>query len=219
MIPFARMVQYNNIYVKPNLLEIDFSRQNVGDQFLVDWTGQSTFTRATGNNTGVVEFNATLGTNVMRFNSGRFDAAMNQYLNLTNRNIEISMVVNNNNATAGEIFCTGDFNGSRVYGMNLSNTLNGTNRYQLWLDNAGFVRVNFGAGLPNTGWDTIVIRIINNTAPGYTQGITTTVNGISTNFGLSSYGVGNKFTIGASYTGGTPVYWNGLMQSLQIKEL
>lgn len=211
MIPFARIVKYGNEYRENIVLDIDFSKQNVGDTNIVDWSQNSVFSLAAGTTIGTVEFNADIGTNVMKFNNSRYITAMNEHLSLVGTAFEIRLVLNNNSAPVGEIFCTGDYNGSRIPGMNLSNNPANT-AYQMFMDNGNtFSPLLFGP-MYNTGWDQVSFKIKDSI-------ITTVVNGNEQTFPSRPYGNGTFFSVASSYTGGTPVFWNGYLQKLTIIKL
>lgn len=212
MIPFARMIKYGHIDQRNTVLDIDFSRQNVGDTNIIDFTGNNIFQQDGVTGLGTVEYNSTIGSNVMRFNSSRYSTAMKSVLQLRDVEFRIVMVINNNNASTGEIICTGDYNGARIPGFNFNNTRNGSTgtNYALFMDDGGnFVNHQFGVAL-NVGWDVVEIHRDK-------LGFHCTVNGVTTSFAQYFPGNGTKFAIGGSYTGGTNVYWNGLMKSLYIE--
>lgn len=207
MLPFARMLRYGDVD-KVLVLDIDFERQNIGDTGITDFTGNSTFMLASGTTAGVVEYNSTIQSNVMKFNSSRYDSMMNAFLTLPGNNFEIQIVLNNNSSAVGEIICTGDYNGARIPGMNLNNN-RGANNYGLFLDNGSTYETLFFGAVPNTGWNTVIFRYDS-------SGITCTVNGVKSTFPSRTFGTGTKFAIGGSYTGGSPVYWNGYLKSIKL---
>lgn len=212
MIPFARMLEYGNEIKENVVLDIDFSRQSVGDTHIIDWSMNSTFNLAVGTTAGIVEYNSGIGTNVMKFNNSRYITAMNEYLSLVGETFEISLVLNSANNPVGEIFCTGDYNGSRIPGMNLSNNPANT-AYQMFMDNGiAFSTVLFGPST-NNAWDRVTYKVQDVTS------INTTVNGNKQTFTFRPYGNGTSFSIASSYTGGTPVFWNGYLQKLKIVKL
>lgn len=210
MLPFARLLRYGSVGTEV-LLDIDFSTQNVGDTEIIDNTGHSIFSLASGTSSGVVEYNSVIGSNVMKFNNTRYISPMNQWLTLPGTSYEIQLVLNNNNAPVGEILCTGDYNGSRIPGMNLANSPSSTS-YQMFLDSGtSYSTIYFGT-VPNTGWDTVSYKVTS-------TGIYTNVNGVKQTHPVRAYGTGTNFAIGSSYTGGTPVYWNGYLKSLKITRI
>ncbi|AFC21449.1 virion structural protein [Cronobacter phage vB_CsaM_GAP32] len=207
MLPFARIFRYGDIG-KEVVLDIDFSTQSVGDTSIIDRTGHSIFSLQSGTTSGVVEYNEVLGSNVMRFNNTKYICPMNAYLTLPGHSFEIQLVLNNNSAPVGEIFCTGDYNVGRIPGMNMSNNPS-AGVYQMFMDSGSTYRtIQFGT-VVNTGWDIVSFKVDS-------TGITTTVNGLVQRHTLSPFGAGTNFSIGGSYTGGTPAYWNGLLKSIKI---
>lgn len=214
MIPFARVLKYGNVLDTTTLLDIDFSKQSVGSTNVQDWTNHSVFSVVAGAG-GVVQYDSVLDSNVMVLGGNtRYNTAMNNYLNLVGINFEINFVFKSTSTIPQCPWCTGDYNGGRIPGINFSVNAVSANYLQWFIDSGGdFNRIIVGGPNPQV-WEDVTFRctstemIVINNRLGTTQ-----------NFPRYSYGAGTNFSLFGSYSGGTPNYFTGSVQKLHIKRI
>lgn len=214
MIPFARMIQYGNVVDHDTLLDIDFSRQDVGNTNVIDYSGRNNFTRVRGTS-AVVAFDAVLNSNVMTVSANTmYTAPINAFLNLVNINFEINVVFKTTSTAVQCPWCTGDWNGTRIPGINFSLNANAANYMQWFIDNGSSFNNIITGGTNTQVWEDVTFRctstemIVINNRLGTTQ-----------NFPRYTYGAGTSLALFGSYTGGTANPFIGSMQKLHIKKI
>lgn len=216
MIPVPRMVQYGNIAPQNILLDIDFTRQNIGDTFITDAIGH-TFSK-TGTGSAVVENDATLG-HVMTFaGASYFSTPMVNDLKLST--IAFDLRIQFKSTTTGENipFCTGDYPsaGTIVAGMLLT-VFNNTGSQLFCTDSIGnFTRCIFPYAV-NTWRDISFIWTPGTKQMKIVDNDTSTVLGTYTV--SSGIGDGTSLSIGASYVRGLTATFVGSIKKILIKKL
>lgn len=201
----------NSAVVNKNILEIDFSKQSLGDKMIVDFSGNQVFTFASGTQ-GTVVSDATMG-KVMQINGGLYTTATDQLVDLTKFDWDAEFIFKTaNNSTLMTLWATGDFNGGRIYGVNLSVNYNGDSQH-FWIDNGGYYRLICGRS-DNTQWTTVVVKNRNNSQGRMT--ISSNPGNYNGSIWNVTFGKGQKMAIGGSYTGGTLNGFNGLIKSIKI---
>lgn len=201
----------NSAVVNKDILEIDFSKQSLGDKMIVDFSGNHVFTFASGTQ-GTVVSDATMG-KVMQINGGLYTTPTDQLVDLTKFDWDAEFVFKAaNNSTLMTLWQTGDWNGSRIYGLSLAVNYNG-NSQQLWVDNGSFSRLTCGR-LDNTQWTTVVVKNRNSEQSPMT--ISSNPGNYTGSIPSTAFGKGSKMAIGGSYTGGTLGGFNGFIKSIKI---
>lgn len=215
MLPFPRLSQYNNVVDHKILLDIDFSRQNIGDSNVYDFSQNSVFSLISGT-AGTVQYDSTIGSNVMSLSgTGRYISPINKATDLTNRSFIIESTFKCNTTSPMVLWETGDWNGSRIPGMLHSmNSFPSTYNQYFMDDGSQYNRVLLN-GTNTLEWETITFI--------YNKGV-----GISTyrkltdttqTFPAYPYAKGINLSIFGSYTGGNEYFFNGLVKSIKITEL
>ena len=215
MIPFARMVQYGHVGPDPNiLLDIDFSEQELGTRNIVDKSEHSVFSLVRGVG-GIVQYDADIGTNVMVISTdSRYQTAMNTYLDLVGKNYEIHIVFKSTSSTSQYVYGTGDWNGSRIPGINFNLNQNSANYMQWFIDTGSvFNRISTG-GTRVVLWEDLTLRVTSTAMVVINNRLGTTVS-----YPRYGYGTGTIFSLFGSYTGGTPNPFIGSVQKLKIVKI
>lgn len=201
----------NSAVVNKNILEIDFSKQSLGDKMIVDFSGNQVFTFASGTQ-GTVVSDATMG-KVMQINGGLYTTPTDQLVDLTKFDWDAEFVFKAaNNSTLMTLWQTGDWNGSRIYGLSFAVNYNGNSQH-LWVDNGNYSRLTCGR-LDNTQWTTVVVKNRNSKQSPMT--ISSTPGTYTGSIPATAFGKGSKMAIGGSYTGGALGGFNGLIKSIKI---
>lgn len=204
----------NSAVVNKNILEIDFSKQSLGDKMIVDFSGNHIFTFTSGTQ-GTVVTDASMG-NVMQINGGLYTTPVDQLVDLTKFDWDAEFVFKAaNNSSLMTLWATGDWNGSRIYGVNFSANYNGNGQH-FWIDNGTFNRLTCGR-LDNTQWTTVVVKNRNKSQGGMT--ISSNPGNYNGSVGQVGFGKGSRMSIGGSYTGGSLNGFNGLIKSIKIKRV
>lgn len=222
MLPFPRLVKYANILpANTVLLDIDFSTQTVGDNFIRDNAGSQFSLVGTA---GVVQYDSQLGHNVFQFSGSGYYVSQPiisaSKLDLTNRNLEIVVQFKPNRTSQIEgLWETGNYSSRRIPGITCSLNQYPSTYFQYFLDNGATYNRVLMNGTNAMEWETITFTYIKNV------GITVKssyYNNTQT-FPAYPYGIGSKLSIGGSYVnaevGGTPYYFNGLLSKLKITEI
>lgn len=205
---------------KPNtvyqtLVDIDFSLQNVGDNFIVNQSPARQFTVARGT-PGSVVYDATLGKNVMPFSNVAFSCPN---LNLTKDKafvIEVQFKASSSANTS--LFGTGAYYDStqRWAGINFTLSQYLDNYMQLFVDNGGseFNRLFFNVAY-NTSWQNVRMT--------YTPGVSWVFERLDTGATITyppyPFGEGIDFAIGGFLIVPVAYYFQGSLARLKIKLL
>lgn len=194
-----------------NILEVDFAKQTLGDKTIKDFSGNHIFNFVSGTQ-GTVVTDPIMG-NVMQMNGGLYTTATDQLIDLTKFDWDAEFIFKTaNNTTVMTIWDTGDWNGSRIYGLGFSANWNGNSQH-LWIDNGNYYRLTCGRS-DNTQWTTVVVKNRNNSQGGMT--ISSNPGNYNGSIGQVTFGKGQKMAIGGSYTGGALNGFNGFLKSIKI---
>lgn len=194
------------------LLDIDFSKQSLGDRTIIDHSGNHVFSNSAGT-AGTVVTDATVG-KVMQMTGGLYVTQLNQLVDLREKNFDLVLVAKLNSNTGTNVpWCTGDWNGSRILGLNLSMNYE-NNKQHMFIDGSlGYARVTCSRQ-DNTQWTTITFS-----ARAGTLSIKSDPGGFTGSITRIPFGKGDRMAIGGSYTGGNINYMLGFLKSLKITEV
>lgn len=218
MLPFTRLVQYGNIIIYDDyLLNLDFTRQLLGDTNVIDYSSKSRiFTKLNTSTANIVHDN-TLQCNVMYFDGGVFSTSITPDLQLSTKYFEIDVMYKSTSSSTQVLYGTGYYPDipNRIPG--LSHQIGQfTGQDQFFLDDGVNYQRNLLVG-SDTQWQRLVYT---RNAAGvdikrYKNG--SLVNEITySNFPFSD---GTSFGLGGYYK--TPSQWSfhGYMKYLKIKLL
>ncbi|AMM44112.1 virion structural protein [Pectobacterium phage vB_PcaM_CBB] len=222
MLPFPRLVEYANI-LPPNtvLLDIDFSTQTIGDNFIRDNAGAQFSTIGTA---GSVQYDPQLGQNVFKFSGAGYYVTppiiSGSKLDLTNRSFEVVIQFKTNRTSVMEgLWETGNYSSQRIPGITCALNQFPSTYFQYFLDSGETYNRVLMNGTNHMSWETMTFTYIKN------SGITVKssyYNNTQT-FPLYPYGIGYKLSIGGSYVsaevGGQPYYFGGSLAKLKITEI
>lgn len=217
MLPFARMVQYgNNAQTGQYVLNLDFTRQTVGDTNIIDYsTNSHTFTKLNTGQANIV-LDSTLGTNVMYFNGAVFSTPMVDDLKLQSKYFEIDVVYKSFSNAIQVLYGTGYYPDvtNRIAGLcHQIKQYDGNDQY--FLDDGTTYNRNLISASTESQWQRL---IYSRTSGGvnikrYRNG--TLVNQIS--FADYPYGNGTYFGVGGYYQTPANYLFYGYMQYLKVK--
>lgn len=214
MLPFPIINKTPKVH-EIEVLNIDFSRQAIGDTNVIDLYGH-TFSKV---GTGLAQVqNDTIGSkgNVMVFSgSSYFSTPMVNDLKLSNKNFEIRTVFRVQGTTEQMVFATGDYYsaGALVGGMLLT-IFNNTGSQLFCTDSTGtFTRCYFGYTVNiwrdiSFKWDfsSRIMQIYDNDTNQVLQTYTVP----------AGFGDGTQFSIAGSYVRGNVANLNGAIKSIKV---
>lgn len=216
MLPFVRLLEYGNVVSDSTLIDIDFTRQQLGDTFVTDARGH-VFSKV-GTGTGVVQNDPSHGL-VMTFDGlVYFSTPMMNNISLSQKHFEMRMVFKCTYSGQNIPFSTGDYYTVPTLQGGFDIILFHSFGTQLFAtDDAGlFTRCPFDYTL--NAWADMTFTWLPTTN---TMTITNNDTHVSTDFVIpAGFGNGTQMALGASYT--RPVGVNtfiGSIKSLVIKEL
>lgn len=197
-----------------NIIDIDFSRQNLGDNFIIDHYGNKTFSVARGT-PGQVVLDTSLNKKVMQFTGAVFSCSN---LNLKqDKGFIIEVQFKASVSTSAGIFATGMYPDEvgRVPGISFAINQYPENYIQLFLDPGGanWKRLFFNG--PNTSqWENLRIT--------YTPGVSWVLEKLTTGekvtypaYGFGP-GTGLNFALGGYLSPSDPYYFKGSIARLKI---
>lgn len=196
------------------ILDIDFSKQSVGDEAVIDQTGIQIFKPYT--TSGSVISDPDKG-NVYQVN-GLFQTDVDVITDLSNIDFTLTAVYKPASTSPSVLFQNGDWNNRIVSGFSLSsNTSNGGGRtnecFCLWSGGA-FTRLLSTGSRQRDAWRTVVLTMSKST------GVMTIMNdytGVITSAPIRDIGPGERFGLFGSYTNPGSYLFTGLVASIKIE--
>lgn len=219
MLPFPRLVEYGNVIVYDDyVVNLDFSRQLVGDTNVIDYSSKSRIFTKLNNLQADIVYDSTLDSNVMFFNGAVFSTPITQDFALSNQYFEIDVMYKSTKGAIQVLYGTGYYPDvtNRIPGISHQiGQYSGQDQY--FLDNDNTYQRNLISGSDMYQWQRLV----------YTRNSAGVNIKIYRNGGLASqitysnypFSNGTSFGVGGYYK--TPTQWNfyGYMKYLKIKLL
>ena len=219
MIPFARMMKYGQVITDDIVLDINFSRQSVGDNSVTDFSASPHIFQKLNAGAGSVVYDSTLDSNVMFFNGAVFSTPMVLDLQLSTKKFEIDVMYKSTSSAIQVIYGTGYYPDvtNRVSGMcHQIGQYVGNDQY--FLDNGSTFQRNLLDQSDTSVWQRLVYTRLNGTTNIKRYRNSVLINS-SSNYPEQTFANGTSFGIGGYYP--TPGVSNflGYMQYLRVKIL
>lgn len=217
MIPFSRMLEYGNVVNRDYIVDIDFSRQNVGDTFIHDSTGRI-YNTLYGSGAQVIN-DSSMG-NVMYFpGTNSFYTPINSTLELNSIDFDLECVFKPLDARAYEVICeTGNYSqdGTIIPGFSLTLNQFPSQYIQTFMCDSvqDYSRVLLD-GVYTSDWEFIKMSVRSNSIT-----ISNSRTNVSNSYPRFNFGNGTHFSVGGSYvTAAYPYYFYGYIKSLRITKI
>lgn len=197
------------------LLDVDFSKQQVGDTFITDHSGENQFSLLKGSLASVIT-DPEMG-KVMQMSNSVYTTPPDVIFDLTTIDFDLVIVskLNPGGPARQVAFQTGDFTSGRIPGFSVSLNFDGGYRH-LFLDTGSSYWRLYCSKLDNV-WSTLTykFRLKSQNQISVTEsttGDTQVIKGVT-------FGKGQRFAIGGSYPGNELTPMIGLLKSVKITEV